>query len=687
MSTNPIPPSRRRWVRISLVVSLLLAVLGVVIHAAVGVSLIEDAFRGESYEPLNRVFAEHAARNPDLATLEHYQHRGRVHLTRALFALLVGELLVLAWLRREAVVRAVRDYFGAEAAPLNLAIFRIVVPTCLFVLVGLEGPAWFATIPPELEKIPTGAGWIHAFGPSDPDVVSTLVLIFRIACVTTALGLFSRTSALVCTVLGLHLLGLPQFFGKVNHYHHLLWFVAILSVCRSGDVLALDAWRRAWRRADRGVVAPPGPSRAYGLPLRISWLMFGVLYFFPGFWKLWQSGIDWAISDNMRNQLYWKWHDLGGWTPFIRIDGIPGFTELGGLGTFVFEMGFILALFHPTIRRFAIAAGLGFHIGVKLFMNIFFWTVLAVYVVFVDWDRWLRRLGRVLHREPLIVLYDGNCELCRRTIGILRTLDVLGRIHYVNALDEAAVEAVGAGHIPVAERMRDMVGLRGSERANGYDAYRWIAARIPVLWPLWPFTYLPPVAAVGRRIYRKVADSRFCSIVKPPTADPAAAVATDGDRPVAQRPLVALAVVLVVGNVAFGFGEIVTGWPFSCYPTFSAVRSTEKSILTLEIVREDGSVAPADVSGLRERLGLPRLVGMLHQITIPPDGPAQEEKLRAFWSLYRAEMPEAAREAQLVRFQRDLVSTVPGEEGRNPLERTLILEYAPGERRPGSEGE
>ena len=41
----------------------------------------------------------------------------------------------------------------------------------------------------------------------------------------------------------------------------------------------------AWKRANRGVTDPPGPSRTYALPIRFVWLLMGLIYFFPGFWN------------------------------------------------------------------------------------------------------------------------------------------------------------------------------------------------------------------------------------------------------------------------------------------------------------------------------------------------------------------------------------------------------------------
>ena len=51
---------------------------------------------------------------------------------------------------------------------------------------------------------------------------------------TGMVGLFTRTSALFTTVLSFYVLGIPQFYGKVNHYHHLLWFAGILRQADAG---------------------------------------------------------------------------------------------------------------------------------------------------------------------------------------------------------------------------------------------------------------------------------------------------------------------------------------------------------------------------------------------------------------------------------------------------------------------
>ena len=61
----------------------------------------------------------------------------------------------------------------------------------------------------------------------------------------------------------------------------------------------------------------------------------------------------------------------------------------------------------------------------------------------------------------------------------------------------------------------------GTRARSGFLAYRLIAARVPVLWPLLPLMALPPVARLGERLYRQIADSRACLLIPPPSPLPA----------------------------------------------------------------------------------------------------------------------------------------------------------------------
>lgn len=109
-----------------------------------------------------------------------------------------------------------------------------------------------------------------------------------------------------------------------------------------------------------------------------------------------------------------------------------------------------------------------------------------------------------------MVLYDGQCLFCVRSIQILERLDWLGRFDFVNLRDP--------GRLPVTEPplcpdrlLQEMHVLRpGLDRAyHGYAALRWIAWRLPLLWAVAPWLSVPGIPAIGQRLYLWIARHRF----------------------------------------------------------------------------------------------------------------------------------------------------------------------------------
>jgi len=65
---------------------------------------------------------------------------------------------------------------------------------------------------------------------------------------------------------------------------------------------------------------------------------------------------------------------------------------------------FPLAIFYGRARLIILALGIFFHLGTLFFMNIFFPYHLAMYIVFVDWER-LRRRVESFRRRSIV---DGS---------------------------------------------------------------------------------------------------------------------------------------------------------------------------------------------------------------------------------------------------------------------------------------
>jgi hypothetical protein len=153
---------------------------------------------------------------------------------------------------------------------------------------------------------------------------------------------------------------------------HLLWFAAILAASPSSDVLSLEA--------DRPFDAE---GIEYARPLWVVRFLFAAIYFFPGLHKLLSSGLAWALSDNLLNQLYWKWAQHGV-PPKLRLDLHPTLLRAGGLFTLLFELSFpILVLFRRT-RPVAAVLGIVFHLLSQAIFRIAFPSLWLGYVALVD---------------------------------------------------------------------------------------------------------------------------------------------------------------------------------------------------------------------------------------------------------------------------------------------------------------
>lgn len=135
----------------------------------------------------------------------------------------------------------------------------------------------------------------------------------------------------------------------------------------------------------------PSRGRAHGAAIRVAWLVLGCVFLFPGIHKLHTSGIDWITSDNLRNQMWWKWAQDPSLQPSFRVDRHPWLLHFGAGATVVFELAFLPLVFHPRTRALAVIAALAFHASTEWLMGIRFTVLWVTYGVFVPWEALYRR--------------------------------------------------------------------------------------------------------------------------------------------------------------------------------------------------------------------------------------------------------------------------------------------------------
>ena len=118
----------------------------------------------------------------------------------------------------------------------------------------------------------------------------------------------------------------------------------------------------------------------------------------------------------------------------------------------------------------------------------------------------------ILPIRSRLVLYDGGCGMCNRSVEVLLKLDALRRLRFADIdgdWDWIARDFPRLDHDACLAEMH--VITNDGKTFAGFDAFRSIAQVLPMCWPLVPLLYIPGVPWAGRRLYRRLAASRTTS--------------------------------------------------------------------------------------------------------------------------------------------------------------------------------
>jgi hypothetical protein len=226
-----------------------------------------------------------------------------------------------------------------------------------------------------------------------PGTMTAFKWLFVASLVAATTGLLTGVSVKSSALLFLFYQGLLRSFGHFNHDEMpAVYILFVLAFTPCGEAFSLDS-RRKRLRAD----APPGDGEGfvYGYPILLMRLLVAWSYFSSALIKLRVAGAGYLSPDNLptlaiENSLD-NLHDThfraAFWLPHVR-EYLPVFVVLA----FLWELAFPLAVWSRRARIVILAAGVIFHLGTLIFMNIFFPYHLAMYLVFVDWPAFVRRL-------------------------------------------------------------------------------------------------------------------------------------------------------------------------------------------------------------------------------------------------------------------------------------------------------
>ncbi len=494
------------------------------------------------------------------------------------------------------------------SSPFDLALFRVVVCAVVLLFTDVAHMTELARLPTGLTVVKLSAAFPFAAIPIDPTVTAISGYAMKLGCGLGLVGLASRPALVLATVSALYFLGVAQHVGAVVHHHHMVWFLAVLAASPCSHVLSMDAARGAAAGAPR----PPRRSLDYGIPVWTARVLIGLIFLFPGVWKLAESGIAWAASDNLRNQMYWKWFEHNA-VPAWRIDRYP--VLLRGLAalTLVFELTLLPLLFCLRARPFVAASAFAFHMATELFMYIRFTALWPCYVVLIDAHAALRGLAAEIFPDKIIV------EASPRLVAALRSTDALGRIIYRSHASPTAPE------------------LNGS----------W--AKLCLRHPLAPLV------------------AWWALALRPRSDRWERAISSTHAR---HGPMLATAAALLLGSGVAGATGTTQAWPFACYPTFQWLAGDTIPHLAIDGVRGDGTIVPiATMPQSQKEWGVVwSVIGVTH-------GPFQPERLLAFWITADHERRAVnAQSVTSVRFFRAYSSVIPEQRGWPPVRRELLYE-------------
>ena len=135
-----------------------------------------------------------------------------------------------------------------------------------------------------------------------------------------------------------------------------------------------------------------------------------------------------------------------------------------------------------------------------------------------------------------------------------------------------------------------------------------------------------------------------------------------------------------MGAAVAGLLRAEMAWPFACFPIFAYNVEEEDRFISLYSSEQDGSETPIDLSVIRQELSVirqefPERFRML-LLRIAAIGIETGEALpfQKFWAT-AAELDPRLRSVHTVRSYRVMLRVRPEEKHKNPVVRSLILEF------------
>jgi len=426
----------------------------------------------------------------------------------------------------KSVIRYIDRFFFAETSAAAFGLMRIAwAATVLAFLLGSAPDVvrYFSeagTLPAELGHLVFRSEYRYSLllYITDPNAVIALWSIFVVCLVCMMVGIWPRLMTITSVLLlfTFHERNLQPLGGGDTVLRNIGFILMIAPEISAFSLARLEKQWISWKSTG----AYLKPLRTHIWPYRLLLWQIMIIYVSSGWDKtqgtMWMAGT--VVEAGFHHTHFARWSK-----DFM--DSVSWISPFACFYTLIFEFSWLLLLIPRKIwmvrprfmhkfslRRWIILGGVLFHWGIFFFMDVgsFPFAMTTAFIgLLLDED--FAMFMRVLNKRfkgKIVVLYDGQCHLCRRSVFTLQLLDQLNRLEIANFRDEKQRKRY-APKITEQDLDKAMhIRLPGGVYYKGFDAFRKIVWHLPVTRVLTPLFYIPGVPPIGRFIYGKIADRR-----------------------------------------------------------------------------------------------------------------------------------------------------------------------------------
>jgi hypothetical protein len=393
-----------------------------------------------------------------------------------------------------------------RGSPLNLAIVRVLLGTwVLWRVLSLEWAAYGAW--PEFHVDET-IGFLHqdlffALLPYQQWVVAALLVLFII-------GYRTRWTGGLASLLLMHMLSVKATIylaGTVESLFICAYLILLFALFAEDDPLSVDGFRRTGEHSltELNTALSAGTDRVYRMRA-LKWGLLAVAIIYVG--SAWGKALNgpleiWLSGAELQRDILF----YGELTGIDRALGAPiveheWLAWAGFVGTALVQVSLLAAVALGVSVTLPILGILGFHVSVILTLGLYFIDMLLVLSLFVAWDGIYRQVA-VAADEPVRVGYDDHWSGCVRTLVVLAHLDVTDSVEFVSQSDTPPA---------LADCEERLVLVRDGTVYRGYEAGRQLLSQFRLCAPLAFAMAIPPVRALGTRLYAAAAPARTRSL-------------------------------------------------------------------------------------------------------------------------------------------------------------------------------